>query len=296
MIKTQSDFDNACNFIDSDMELYDFQLSEKMTSYEYNLYFQDTEYFLNRLYEKIRTLEELCDYLDYYVDTKIGRAKENIDQKIAILESIVLRNKTNEGQISAPTWNQTETVTDRDGTLLSTAICDKGHIEGNARLTNQMQPISLQLVGGNKPYAQTNDFVHTGRYAVKYQESEKKDIETKVRIFLPEAEYNYISFTPLGAEITAEYNEDNQYVDLLLKPSVYNKVARPFDYDVYTTRCMDHIRPKPPTEFDLEMDGMNISAQQKVKLDTQFYQQEVERVQDRNKENDAKSEVWQKQL
>ena len=41
MIKTQEEYINACDFIDSDMELYDFQISEKMNSYEYNLYLQD---------------------------------------------------------------------------------------------------------------------------------------------------------------------------------------------------------------------------------------------------------------
>ena len=78
MIRTQEEYNNACNFIDSDIELYDFILSEKMNSYEYNFYLQDTEYFLDFLYEKIRTLEELCDYLDNYVETKFYNTKKKI--------------------------------------------------------------------------------------------------------------------------------------------------------------------------------------------------------------------------
>ena len=87
MIKTQDQYTNACSFIDSDIELYDFNLSERMSSYEYNLYLQDTEYFLNFLYEKIRTLEELCDFFDLSLANKIEKATEEIDKKISILEN-----------------------------------------------------------------------------------------------------------------------------------------------------------------------------------------------------------------
>lgn len=93
MIRTQDQYENACNFIDSDIELYDFMLSERMSSYEYNLYLQDTEYFLNFLYEKIRTLEELCDFLEVSIENKIRNATEEIDKKLSMLEnSLGLKN------------------------------------------------------------------------------------------------------------------------------------------------------------------------------------------------------------
>ena len=62
MIRTQDQYENACNFIDSDIELYDFMLSERMSSYEYNLYLQDTEYFLNFLYDFGLWLKKLLFY------------------------------------------------------------------------------------------------------------------------------------------------------------------------------------------------------------------------------------------
>ena len=93
MIRTQDQYESACNFIDSDIELYDFMLSERMSSYEYNLYLQDTEYFLNFLYEKIRTLEELCDFLEVSIENKIRNATEEIDKKLSMLEnSLGLKN------------------------------------------------------------------------------------------------------------------------------------------------------------------------------------------------------------
>ena len=71
MIRTAKQYKEAKDFIDKELELYDYALSEKMTSYEYNLYLQDTQYCFNILYEKLRVLEDLIEYLDYYKDAPI---------------------------------------------------------------------------------------------------------------------------------------------------------------------------------------------------------------------------------
>ena len=56
MIKTLAEYKSALDYINTDLEMYDFELSDKMTSYEYNLYLQDIQYYLNMLYEKYRVL------------------------------------------------------------------------------------------------------------------------------------------------------------------------------------------------------------------------------------------------
>ena len=142
MIKTQEEYINACNFIDSDLELYDFQLSEKMTSYEYNLYLQDTEYFLNFLYEKIRTLEELCDYLDDYIDTKIRSAKEHISRTTALLEHSIDSYLNGDICVIDPEWNQNTSsgLTDRNGRQIPVAELNTDWIGAAAQYTNEVKP------------------------------------------------------------------------------------------------------------------------------------------------------------
>ena len=81
MIRTANQYKEAKDFIDKELELYDYALSEKMTSYEYNLYLQDTQYCFNILYEKLRVLEDLIEYLDYYSKVKIDKVKKNIAEK-----------------------------------------------------------------------------------------------------------------------------------------------------------------------------------------------------------------------
>ena len=41
MIKTLAEYKSALDYINTDLEMYDFELSDKMTSYEYNLYLQE---------------------------------------------------------------------------------------------------------------------------------------------------------------------------------------------------------------------------------------------------------------
>ena len=83
MIRTANQYKEAKDFIDKELELYDYALSEKMTSYEYNLYLQDTQYCFNILYEKLRVLEDLIEYLDYYSKVKIDKVKKDIAEKEA---------------------------------------------------------------------------------------------------------------------------------------------------------------------------------------------------------------------
>lgn len=240
MIKTQDEYTNACDFIDSDMELYDFQLSEKMSSYEYNLYLQDTEYFLNYLYEKIRVLEELCDYLDNYVDTKIKRAEEELNQKATVLEGTMIGYMANREQIIVPEWDSSVTVTDRNGNQLKSVKIKNKQIEGAARKTNYITPISIQAIKGNMPYAKSSDFVKTKQYLSEHKECQNKTISEKLRIFLPEEAYNYIDFTPINAEISAIHNKN--YVDITINPLSYQKRQDAINFEGYKDRHMDRIR------------------------------------------------------
>ena len=142
MIRTQEEYNNACSFIDSDMELYDFILSEKMSSYEYNLYLQDTEYFLNFLYEKIRTLEELCDYLDNYIETKFHNAKKKLETNLDLVEKVSFIYDSDKTTDIVPEWNFTKSdhLTDRNGTEIQNAIESTETIGPATRKENQIIP------------------------------------------------------------------------------------------------------------------------------------------------------------
>ena len=83
MIRTATQYKEAKEFIDTNPEFYDYTLSEKMNSYEYNLYLQDTQYYFNVLYEKLRELEDIIEYLERYSKKKISAARDIINKKEA---------------------------------------------------------------------------------------------------------------------------------------------------------------------------------------------------------------------
>ena len=296
MIKTQDEYINACNFIDSDMELYDFQLSEKMSSYEYNLYLQDTEYFLDFLYEKIRVLEELCDYLDNYIDTKIEKEEKELDEKTTILEGTMTGYMANKEQIIVPEWDSSIIVTDRDGNQLKTVEIKEQKIEGAARKVNYVKPISIQTLEENIAYAKTSDFVQTGQYLSEHKEVENKDIQETLRIFLPEESYNCIEYTPINAQIDI-INNKKQYIDLRIRPSSYTKRQDPVDYYKYKDRNMDRIRV-PRHKYDAlepQIDRINQMATKQNIEQTKKYKHQVNEFQKHILSKTQKSETIKSQ-
>ena len=243
MIRTQEEFTNACNFIDADMELYDFQLSEKMSSYEYNLYLQDTEYFLNFLYEKIRTLEELCDYLDDYINVKSKTISNTLQEKTKLLNTALHSSQKKQASYDFPLWNIAETVMDRDGATLPMAVISGSAIEGASRKENRVIPIAIQRIGNKVPYADSCDnFINTNSYLVKFKEDVPSKIQEEIQIILPdETSFNCIEYDPLNANISiADVNAKNIVLSII--PKSYQKDKQGIQYNAYADYKLDSIQ------------------------------------------------------
>lgn len=241
MIRTQEEYTNACAFIDSDMELYDFQLSEKMSSYEYNLYLQDTEYFLNFLYEKIRTLEELCDYLEQYADTRIRNAKKELEADYGLLSKSIDIYMDNKTTSIAPSWNDniSKNLRDRDGSVLPVAEVKYGQIGPHSRRNNIVKPQLMIKRGSDEAY-QDNlmDAIRDGQYLTAYQHAYYIPVEDRIEIMLPEgAEFNSVEMEPIHCKISVEQNETGLIVTMY--PEGYDKELRNFDFAPYTGSTLD---------------------------------------------------------
>lgn len=241
MIRTQEEYNNACNFIDSDMELYDFQLSEKMSSYEYNLYLQDTEYFLNFLYEKIRTLEELCDYLDEYVDTKLRQADRAIQIEMPLLD---ISASTFQNTIDIlPDWNRTTSVNlyDRDGTALSVANYTGHVLEPASRKDIILEPQLIIKKETNQAHKDNlTSAIQDKVYLTSYQRTNWEPIEETVHVTVPiGADFNCVDITPINCDITVAKTEDG--ISITMDPERYDKELRNFDYLSYTGSNLTNI-------------------------------------------------------
>lgn len=130
MIRTQEEYREASSFIDKDLELYDYDLSEKMSSLEYNVYLQDTQYYLNVLYEKMRSIEDMIEFLNYYTRKKFKKISETCDKAENFITTM---RDYNESDKKYDSYTQIEWDTDasliiydRDGEPLN-----RGHVTNN---------------------------------------------------------------------------------------------------------------------------------------------------------------------
>ena len=242
MIRTQNDFTNACDFIDSDAELYDFVLSDRMSSYEYNLYLQDTEFFLNFLYEKIRTLEELCDYLDHYADTKIAKIQQEIAEQTSLLQQFLVTDVSQDNVTTYPVWDVSYPIYDRDGSVLSLASTYKGNIEGADRRVDFIQPTAISRIDTNQAFAeQTQNFAKTGRYLIACEQDVVTFPEILVTVAMPHNKsFNTISFDPINADISVKKRDDND-IEIRLQPLRYKKEAQVVDFNDFLPK--ESIKP-----------------------------------------------------
>ena len=247
MIRTQEEYNNACNFINSDMELYDFILSEKMSSYEYNLYLQDTEYFLNFLYEKIRTLEELCDYLDNYIETKFYNAKKKLETNLDLVEKVSFIYDSDKTTDIVPEWNFTKSdhLTDRNGAEIQNTIESAETIGPATRKENQIIPQLFTKKENNLAYYDNIDSsIQDGYYLVCYQKSKYQNIAEAVDINLPaNADYNCIDIDPINCKLLIEKTDAG--VSVTMYPERYDKELRNFDFRPYTGSALCRFAAEP---------------------------------------------------
>lgn len=252
MIKTQEEYTNACNFIDSDMELYDFQLSEKMSSYEYNLYLQDTEYFLNFLYEKIRTLEELCDYLDEYADIKIEKTREEIARSLTLLDNSMDSYLDREVYVTVPVWNYSisSDLKDRNGEAVPIANAGPYKVEAAARYINQIKPLSFQA--DNAGLYDEEEDLEKGEYLIARQAAYAAGLvetqEASVKILIPPGtRWDHVDAIPINCKLLFKKNRND--IVITMQSAGYDKEYRPFSHDPYTGSNLHKIA-EPDIRYD----------------------------------------------
>jgi len=246
VIRTSAEYKEALDFIDKDIELYDFDLSEKMTSYEYNLYLQDTEFYLDTLYEKMRTLEDIVEYLEYYSNVKISKLKENIKNKQNVLEKVVDRYTDKTAIAYSIIWDQNSMVDikDRDGSIIAAAEIDNnGSISAGGERSNYAIIKNIVKKSSHDTYSDNiSSCVKDNIYLTFYNLEAPEKIEEELTVeALNNDKVNCIEFEPINCEITFEgLNDQNQYV-FKLKCNNATKEYENFNYKVFSESNLDSI-------------------------------------------------------
>lgn len=244
MIRTQEQYKEAKAFIDTSPEFYDYTLSEKMNSYEYNLYLQDTQYYFNVLYEKLRELEDMIEYLDWYSKKKISAAKGKINRKEADISSLaVTSSKPKYTTVRIESDSSSSNITDRDGSVLNKALVtgsgaitssfietDRRKILGVAKRTNQLRDSD-----------NINSFVKDGYYISSYSLDIPESIEEILEIELDNNQFNRVDYEPINCRVEYLGKNNSNKIELKLYSDKMRKSRKAFNSKPYNGSNIDSI-------------------------------------------------------
>ena len=247
MIRTSAQYKSAKEFIDKDLELYDYALSEKMTSHEYNLYLQDTQYCFNVLYEKLRTLEDIIEYLDYYSSTKIEKIRREIAAKEAAIAQLTNRLANNLAISQPVTWeaNSLAEITDRDGSVLQGASIKNNYSIISGFIDSNKQTILSVEKKSNLPcYKDNLDFCIANNYYIAFYDLDNpQGIEEELEIELGAPDdFDYVEYEPINCcGIVYSGKNDSNHVILKLIANNMAKGRENFFYDTFKESNLNNI-------------------------------------------------------
>lgn len=238
MIRTKEQFESAKMFLNSSPEFYDYALSEKMNSHEYNLYLQDTQYYFNVLYEKLRVLEDLAEYLEWYSEKKVLAAKAAIQAKESAETGSLLYKRP-----SFPSDNQ-KPVYDRDGSIISSArIEPDGSVASNFSIIGLNNVTSITKTSNADCYKDNiSSFKKDGMYISEYRLDYPIVIEEILEVELESpSDFNRVQYTPINSKLEYLGVFENNKVKLKLIADCMEKSKEAFIHEAFKGSNLDSI-------------------------------------------------------
>lgn len=271
MIRTKEEYKEALSFIEKDLDLYDYDLSDKMSSLEYNVYLQDTQYYLNMLYEKMRSIEDMIEFLDYYTREKYKKLSEICDKAerfISTMKDYNESDKQYDSSISVE-WENDDllTIYDRDGQPLKHGnIMNDGSILPAYKVVESFSPESVTRTASAEempplPYSDNLDkVIESGIYKVAYEttNSELTSINDVIQFNFKEADINRINsinynlFDSRNIPVKISYISEKKAISMEFTLMHFVKAKESINIDSYTDSFLNKVNLENDTGFNTE--------------------------------------------
>ena len=279
MIKTQAEYKSALEYINTDLNMYDFELSEKMTSYEYNLYLQDVQYYLNVLYEKIRVLEDLIDYMETYSEEKMDTLIQEIKEKENKLTTNLDKYLSKKSMVYNVQWDigSLDTIKDRDGNQLKKAVINHnkalaldGYALGEINLNNIIKETDTPSYSDN-----ILTCLEDGTYLTSYSLDAPQKVKELLYIDADNIDkIENLVLEPIGCTIEfIGYSEDNNKAIYKLTGENINKKLENFDYSYYTGSQLENTGKSTDWNYNTAYDinenqkDLNSAINEQIKIE-----------------------------
>jgi hypothetical protein len=297
MIRTTAEYQSAIEFIKKDIELYDYELSEKMSSLEYNLYLQDTEYFLDFLYEKSRTIEDLIEYLEFYSSEKISKLRRELERSQEVLILSVDKYLDKDFIAVSPEWEtkSASKIKDRDGSDIPIAvIADDNSILNSGETSNEMK--AKTIIKDSTIVANSDNIstcIKEDYYIVEYNLDKPQEITENLIIDIYDAtDVNNVSFNAINCEADFYLSSDNK-ITAVLTANNNTKEKQNWNYNKYTNSQLNSVNITS-LSFNRAKDiYSNLSARNDkiVKNSIKHYSKEVKQYQETKNKQLEKSNL-----
>ena len=238
MIRTKEQYESAKKFIESSPEFYDYTLSEKMNSHEYNLYLQDTQYYFNVLYEKLRVLEDMAEYIDWYSEKKVAAPKKAIyDKECADSDNPLYKRPAFSSDNQKPVY-------DRDGSIIALAnIEPDGIISSNFTVLKTNNITAITKTSNADCYKDNiTSFKEDGMYISEYRLDYPMVVEEILEVELESpSDFNRVQYTPINSKLEYLGVLENNKVKLKLMAECMEKNREAFNHEAFKGSSLDKI-------------------------------------------------------
>lgn len=226
MLKTVENYESSVNFINEDLPLNTKQQTLLLDSNLFNDTFKSFEDSLNKLYEKVRVLNDVIQYTEDFSDYKISIVRDHIVNNMKLLNLSRDKLKTNESILMSDdfTEDHLEIYKDRDGSVLNRCIVSNGNLIMNSSLNEDNTDFHLTKKSPGAIVDRTDIAGNSSSILSIYKTNEviSDGIREKIRIdFATSTLLNYIDVDLLNAKIESAKIIESNGNETLLEDTSY---------------------------------------------------------------------------
>lgn len=207
IIKTSDELIDTIKSLTTPLDTPSGTFSKKMKSSEMNTVFQSIEISFNKLYEKLRQLEDLDDFARRYIQNEFKKDKSAIEEIVKEIEHVSDKDQDAIKKEISTSFSSGDVMYDRDGSAIDTAEVISGNLIMPYHIAAKKAIVKNAITQEyEKVYRRVSYPVREYRsfYALE-KPAEDGVVEIIQLLFERDTEINFVNLSAFGANIDECY-------------------------------------------------------------------------------------------
>lgn len=230
-------------------------MNETMNAEDFNTSFHIIEAQLNRLYEKIRLLDDVADFTKNYITTEIAKKEDRCREQLKVIEERVdeYHNKQTISQ-QIRFEPSIDTITDRTGAAIPQFNIINNRLEVPGTITHAAALSSVITTPISNRYKEAQTTIDNKNIVMSYYintSTADTTVKEQVAISLKNKDtYNYLYVNPVNCQIkNITANNEPLFSDIFIDSGYFT--PKTLDTIMFTTECA-HYEYGYDTLLDIE--------------------------------------------